>query len=403
MNNLKQNTKSNILIQNNESEYNEIENNENNNNNNINTHVKDLKDVFEHITNLKKEIDLKIRAKCYIESILLINNCLNLSKKFYSEDHIFTLDLILSLSECYINIGNLEEGIYNLENLLEITSNLKNKISSTSDYRFKALMLVGSISLNIGDYTKALKVFEIAEKEVELVYSEPEVNIKSSAINLNIGITYIHLNNYVISEKYLKKALKRIDGILGSDLIHKLTADINENLGLIYDNISGRSKELAISYFKKSLKYKYSLLGDKHDDVLDIQYKITSCYVSLKQYKEAEEIISSVTKVIIDNKLKLNDLESDNELLLNNNSNIENNEDNNSKYNNEINSFMENNANNSFYRYGVYFYTQGFICLKLQKKNKAKNCLKRAEILWKNILNKNDQAIVSLNNMLKIC
>ena len=60
-----------------------------------------------------------------------------------------------------------------------------------------------------------------------------------------------YLGNKNIAEKYLKKALSQTEGILGNDIIHKLNADIFENLGLVYE-LMNRYKDSLIFKKKKS-------------------------------------------------------------------------------------------------------------------------------------------------------
>ena len=336
----------------------------------ISKEEQDLRRLFEQVHSMKKEIEIKFNEGNYVECILLCNKCLVLSKKFYQEDHIFIVELLFNLSESYVKIGNLEEAIFNLENLIIITEQNKNQVSIANS-RFKANMLIGATSINIGDFTKALKVYEITEKEAGNVYSEPELNLKLAAINLNIGICYIQLNNFSISEKYLRKGQKNIDGLLGNEIIHRLNADINENIGLIYDN-TGKSKE-AILFYKKSLKVKFSNYGENSTEVLELQYKISSALINLKQYKEAEEIMTSVCDVVLKEKVDLSKEE---------------------KSEHEI---------ESYYRYGVYFYTTGVILLKLLKRNQAKDIFRKASMFWNDTLNKSDPCISSLNSLIKLC
>ena len=60
-----------------------------------------------------------------------------------------------------------------------------------------------------------------------------------------------YLGNKNIAEKYLKKALSQTEEILGNDIIHKLNADIFENLGLVYE-LMNRYKDSLIFKKKKS-------------------------------------------------------------------------------------------------------------------------------------------------------
>jgi hypothetical protein len=41
----------------------------------------------------------------------------------------------------------------------------------------------------------------------------------------------------------------------------------------------------ALSCYKKSLKIKFNLYGESHEEVLELQYKIASIFMQLKQVK----------------------------------------------------------------------------------------------------------------------
>jgi tetratricopeptide (TPR) repeat protein len=230
--------------------------------------------------------------------------------------------------------------------------------------RFRCFMLISSGSINLGDYAKALKLYNIAEEEIMNSFTEPEVSLKLSTVYLNIGICYIYMNNPNIAEKYLRSALTKSEGILGNEVIYKLHADINENLGVAYEQ-SSKSKE-ALNCYKKSLKTKFSLYGESHEEVLDLQYKISNLYFLNKQFKEAEEIMSSMSDVILKEKLHT----VDSHLL---------------------------------YRYGSYFYLTGVILMKNNKNILAKEYFIRALKIWNDILNKSDPVIASIQAMLKVC
>jgi tetratricopeptide (TPR) repeat protein len=172
------------------------------------------------------------------------------------------------------------------------------------------------------------------------------------------------MNNYNIAEKYLKKGLTQSEGMLGNEIIYKLNADLNENLGVVLE-FNMKPKE-ALNYYKKSLKAKFTLFGENNEEVLDLQYKISSVYISLKQYKEASEIMTAMTEVILKEKL-------------------------------------DNTPVDNFYRYGVYFYTTGMLLLKNGKNSSAREYLNNALVMWKDIVSSDDPAIKSLQAMIKIC
>ena len=180
----------------------------------------DMRKLFEYIHTMKTEIDNKMSQDNYMEAVLLINKCLPVSKKFYQEDHIFNVELIYKLAESYIQIANLEEAVNTLETLLNVTQN--SRTNSISSIRFKTHMLIGATCINMGDYVKALKVYNICEQEVLGCFTEPEVNLKIASLFLNIGICYVYMGNINMAEKYFKKGMSQTDGMLGNEIIYKV-------------------------------------------------------------------------------------------------------------------------------------------------------------------------------------
>ncbi len=63
----------------------------------ISKEEQDLRRLFEQVHSMKKEIEIKFTQGNYVECILLSNKCLVLSKKFYQEDHIFIVELLIHL------------------------------------------------------------------------------------------------------------------------------------------------------------------------------------------------------------------------------------------------------------------------------------------------------------------
>ena len=173
-----------------------------------------------------------------------------------------------------------------------------------------------------------------------------------------------YLGNKNIAEKYLKKALSQTEGILGNDIIHKLNADIFENLGVVYE-LMNRYKDSLI-FYKKGLKLKFNLYGEAHDEVLELQYKISESYLSLKQFEQAEEILGSIVELILKQKI--------------------------------------NNANQeTIYRYATYFYTYGVVLLKLNRLNNAKIYFNKVLEIINGFLLPNDPWIININDLIKIC
>ena len=69
---------------------------------------------------------------------------------------------------------------------------------------YSVKMKLGSIALELEEYSKALKYF----LKVRELPKQERNKIKKSAIYQNIGICYLHLEKYSICEKYLSESLK---------------------------------------------------------------------------------------------------------------------------------------------------------------------------------------------------
>ena len=108
------------------------------------------------------------------------------------------------------------------------------------------------------------------------------------------------------------------------------------------------------------------MYGEAHDEVLELQYKISESYLSLKQFEQAEEILGSIVELILKQKF--------------------------------------NNANQeTIYRYATYFYTYGVVLLKLNRLNNAKIYFNKVLEIINGFLLSNDPWIININDLIKIC
>ena len=337
---------------------NQFENNLNDKNN------YDRRKINEYQNNLKKEILNKMSNQEYSSAISLINNYIKTSKQLNQEDSPIYIEMLYTLAECHLNLSNLEESKNILNEIILLTDSQNSNNIQNIIFNQKSNMLLGAISLNLGEYNNALKSYFSCETDLPKICKEPELNVKLSAVYLNIGLCYIYLGNKNIAEKYLKKGLSQTEGILGNDTIHKLNGDIFENLGVIYE-LMNRFKDSLI-FYKKSLKLKFSLYGEAHDEVLELQYKISQVYLSLKQFEQAEEILNSIIELILKQKI-------------------------------------QKASQETIYRYSAYFYTFGVVLLKLNKTNNAKIYFNKVLEIVDGFLLPNDPWITNINDLIKIC
>ena len=336
------------------------------------TNIPEKNNTNEINNDISKEIMIRMSNQDYSTAITLINNHLNLLKQhnnYNLNNSTIIIELLYTLAECHLNLSNLDQSKNILNEIINLTEDLDNNINNTNTiqkiiFRQKANMLLGAISLNLGEYNNSLKAYFSCENDLPKICKEPELNVKLSSVYFNIGLCYIYLGNKNIAEKYLKKALAHTEGILGNDVIHKLNADIFENLGVVYE-LMNRFKDSLI-FYKKSLKLKFNLYGEAHDEVLELQYKISECYLSLKQFEQAEEILGSIVELILKEKINRASQEC-------------------------------------IYRYSTYFYTYGVVLIKLNRLNNAKIYFNKVLDIVDGFLLPNDPWIININDLMKIC
>jgi tetratricopeptide (TPR) repeat protein len=339
--------------------------NQNIDNTNKSNDNQDMRKIYEYQNSLKNEILNKMSNQDYSSAVSLINKYISTAQQYNQGSNPMTIEMLYTLAECHLNMSNLEESKNILNEILMITENPNNNFNNQNIiFRHKANMLLGAISLNLGEYNNALKSYFSCENDLPKICKEPELNVKLSAVYLNIGLSYIYLGNKNIAKKFLKKALSQTEGILGNDTIHKLNADIFENLGVIYELMNRFNDSLI--FYKKSLKLKFNLYGEVHDEVLELQYKISEVYLSLKQFQQAEEILSSIVELILKQKI-------------------------------------HNATQETIYRYSAYFYTYGVVLMKLNKINNAKMYFNKVLEIVDGFLLPNDPWLLNIQDLLRKC
>lgn len=124
-----------------------------------------------------------------------------------------------------------------MDSIIALTEPSKNT-KSTAVFRYKVNMLIGSVSINAGEYARAVTVFSASEKEVIDVFEQPESNLKLASVYLNLAIAYLYMNNYNLAERFVKKGLAQTEGMLGNDVVYKVFAIQKSNHFLITSNNS---------------------------------------------------------------------------------------------------------------------------------------------------------------------
>ncbi|MBC8754657.1 tetratricopeptide repeat-containing sensor histidine kinase [Kordia sp. YSTF-M3] len=152
---------------------------------------------------------------------------------------------VINYSHYYRGVSFQMKKIYN-EAEKEFT-----KISKDFDFYYLTKMILGEIFLEQQKFQKALNNF----KEIENISNHEKQGLVTSIIEHNIGICYLHLQQFDQAELYLLKSTKAQE--LKKDTL-QLVSSYGDLANLYYEQYKD---ELAIPYFKKA--YELSKLGER--------------------------------------------------------------------------------------------------------------------------------------------
>ncbi|MEQ6125118.1 tetratricopeptide repeat-containing sensor histidine kinase [Pseudotenacibaculum sp. MALMAid0570] len=126
------------------------------------------------------------------------------------------------------------------------------KISETFDFYDKLSVYMGGIALEQRRFTRAIYHFERALKNIQ---SEAMIGVKVATLENNIGLCYLHLEQYDLADKYLLRIIKKLEA--AKDTL-KLIGTYGNIATMYYDQ---NLDEKAIPYFKAA----YDLSKYVHD------------------------------------------------------------------------------------------------------------------------------------------
>lgn len=88
------------------------------------------------------------------------------------------------------------------KNLLNEAKNEFNAVSNKFRFYYKVKMYLGEISLELRDFSKAIRYFQ----EIEKLTNDDAFDFKRSNVSHNLGLCYLHLNKFDRAEEYLFKS-----------------------------------------------------------------------------------------------------------------------------------------------------------------------------------------------------
>lgn len=185
------------------------------------------------------------------------------------DDKPFKAQILTNIGLCYQEQGNLVEALqYYLESM-----NIYKELGREAAHAL--LNNIGIVYQNIGDDATALSSFYQALK------TEGSGLLDKSFTLANIGISYMHLQDFDNAVTYLTEALinlRKIGNRQGE-------ANVFSNLGLVCHRM-GKLQE-ALTYFTKALRY-YKETGDKSSVSKEL-YNMGELYFDLRDFIAAKK------------------------------------------------------------------------------------------------------------------
>jgi len=168
-------------------------------------------------------------------------------------------------------------------------------ISKKFEFYIRVKMLLGNIALEQHEFQKAISFF----KDIEHFNSPESYGIKISAIEHNLGISYLHLKKFDYAEHYLLKSAKTQEINKDTLLIIGAYGDLAT---LYYEQYKD---DLAIPYFQKSyeLSKKTSDFNSKRRTALNMavveenrkDYKLSIAY--RKEFEKWKDSLNDQNKI----------------------------------------------------------------------------------------------------------
>ncbi len=182
-----------------------------------------------------REINIDVDTQT-ISEYLRLNKLAVYYAEEQKEDFYGYIEAILQ-GDIHFNEGLLNRAARSLEQALNH--------SATVDQKVVAMHRLGRTYERLGDYGKALKIYQLAIKILKKGTHADYYNLALTYNNL--AWLYYRKNNIKLAEKTYYLALNLIRGKTNNDLLGK----IHNGLGILYD-LQGKYEE-AIGFFKNSL------------------------------------------------------------------------------------------------------------------------------------------------------
>lgn len=168
-------------------------------------------------------------------------------------------------------------------------------ISEDFKFYYKVRLYLGEIALEEGNYEKAIGYF----KEIDKLPPSVNYDFKKGVVYHNIGLSYLHLNNFKEADSYLSKGFDLLQA--EKDTVSLIGAYMSI-ANLYYEQYKD---DLAISYFEKA--YELSKKTNNHQLKMDTALNMavvaennkdfTKALIYRKQYENWRDSLNDQNKV----------------------------------------------------------------------------------------------------------
>lgn len=235
-----------------------------------------------HAQNQKNTNHFKLKVKKSSEKFTDIINFTKARSFFLANEW----DSTLVYTMRQLNVASNNKELNNYCHLFRAQSFLEKKLFKEAQKEFSKIsrdfefynnvrVLLGSVALELEDYETAINYY----KEIEQLDDNQLLGIRRENLIHNMGLCYLHLKEYITSERYLMKSLQTQEAQL--DTLEMIGS--NGDLGNLY--YVQYKDDLAIPYFEKAYA-----LSKYVDDPMAKQNAAKNMAIvaeNKKKYKEA--------------------------------------------------------------------------------------------------------------------
>jgi eukaryotic-like serine/threonine-protein kinase len=217
----------------------------------------------------------------YAESKTYLQRSLAIREKALGPEHVDVLDSLYHMGWLNNRTGNYQEASRCYERILAVRA----KLGPGQPEVARAMSDLGSVKMNMGDYGRALKLFEQALTIQEKVLGSNHTEVANSVDK--IGSAFWYMRKYYEAKPYYERALEIREKALGPEHPH-VAVSLN-NLALLLKNLGEAEKSRTL--YTRALAIEEKVFGSDNPVIVEELINFALLLSPLGEHSEAQRLV----------------------------------------------------------------------------------------------------------------